>query len=184
VPRSDYLLCILFDSSCRPLPPAAPLPIAFASLLPRRCLVAVAVASPSPRRRLAPPFARHRHHHVCRRSPTMTATATAIAIGIVGRYPYRCCCHHQRRSSRRRLPCLRRRCPDVTVAADAPAAPPLPPSFVTDPTAGRLRLATVPRQRRRRRRRRRRSVMDATAPTPDAAWTAPSSAWRTGSSSA
>ncbi len=56
--------------------------------------------------------------------------------------------------------------------------------FVTDPTAVRLRLATVPRQRRHRRRRRRRSATDATAPTPSAAWTTPSSAWRTGSSSA
>ena len=43
--------------------------------------------------------------------------------------------HHRRRSSRRRLRCLRLRCPDVSVAPDAPAAPPLPPSFVTDPTA-------------------------------------------------
>ena len=58
-----------------------------------------------------------------------------IAIGIVGRYLYRCCCHHRRHSSRGRLRCLRRRCPDVSVAPYAPAAPPLPPSFVTDPTA-------------------------------------------------
>ena len=57
---------------------------------PRRCLA-------SPRRRLAPPFARHCHHHVRRRHPTRTATATATAIGIVGSHPYRCCCHHQRR---------------------------------------------------------------------------------------
>ena len=146
----------------------------------------LAVASPSPSSRLAPPFARHRLHHVhVRRRPTRTAMATAIAIGIIDRYPYRCCCHRRRRSSRRRLRCLRRRCPDVSVAPDAPAAPPLPPSFVTDPTAVRLRLATVPRQRRRRRRRRRRrSATDATAPTPGAAWTTPSSTWRTGSSSA
>jgi hypothetical protein len=32
----------------------------------------------------------------------------------------------------------------VSVAVDAPAAPLLPPSFVTDPMAGRLRLATFP----------------------------------------
>ena len=108
--------------------------------------------------------------------------ATAIAIGIVGRYPYQCCCHHRCRSSCRRLRCLRCRCPDVSVAPDAPATPPLPPSFVTDPTSVRLRLATVPRQRRRRRRRR--SATDATAPTPNAAWMTPSSAWPTGSSSA
>ena len=148
----------------------------------------LAVASPSPRRRLAPPFARHHHHHVhVRRRPTRTVPAAVIAIGIIGRYPYRCCCHHLHRSSRRRLRCLRRRCPDVSVAPDAPAAPPLPPSFVTDPTAVRLRLATVPRQRRRwrrRRQRRRRNAMDAMAPTPDAAWTTPSSAWQMGSSSA
>ena len=148
------------------------------------CLVVALSPSPSPCRRLAPPFARHRHHHVRRRRPTRTAAATAIAISIIGRYPYRCCCHHRRRSSRRRLRCLRRRCPDVSVAPDAPAAPPLPPSFVTDPMVVRLRLAMVPHQRRRRRRRRRRSATDATAPTPDAAWTTPSSAWRTGSSSA
>jgi hypothetical protein len=184
---SIIIICLLFVIllliASLPLPPAAPYPIAFASLLPRRCLV---LASPSPRRRLAPPFApRHRHHHVhVRRRPTRTATATAIAIGIVGCYPYRCCCHHRRRSSRRRLRCLRRRCPDVSVAPDAPAAPPLSPSFVTDPMAIRLRLATVPRQQRRQRRRRRRSATDATAPTPGAAWTTPSSAWRTGSSSA
>ena len=159
-------------------------------MLPRRCLVVaspspcrrLAIASPSPCRRLAPPFARHRHHHVRSRRPTRTATAMAIAIGIVGRYPYRGCCHHRRRSSRRRLRCLRHRSPDVSVAPDAP--PPLPPSFVTDPTAVRLRLAMIPRQRRRRRRRRRRSATDAMAPTPGAAWTTPSSAWRTGSSSA
>ena len=61
VPRSDYLLLILFDSSCRPLPPAAPLPIAFASLLPHRCHVValtlpcrcLAVALPLPCRYLA-----------------------------------------------------------------------------------------------------------------------------------
>jgi hypothetical protein len=103
-------------------------------------------------------------------------TATAITIGIVCRYPYRCCCHHQRRSS------CRHPCPDVSIVPDAPAAPPLPTSFVMDPTAVQLRLAMVPHQRRRRRRRR--SATDATAPTPDAAWTTPSSAWRTGSSSA
>ena len=62
----------------------------------------------------------------------------------------------------RRFRCLRRRCPDVSVAPDALAVPPLPPSFVTNPTAVRLRLATVPRQRRRRRRRRRRSGNDRT----------------------
>jgi hypothetical protein len=152
---------------------------------PRRRL---AVASPSPRRHLAPPFARHYHHHVHHCRPTRTATTTAIAIGIVCRYTYRCCCHHRRRSSRRRLCCLRRPCPDVSIAPDAPAAPPLPPSFVTDLTAVRLRLATVlcqrQRWRRRRRRRQRRSATDATAPTLDAAWTTPTSAWRTGSSSA
>jgi hypothetical protein len=118
---------------------------------------------------------------------TGSSSVTAIAIGIVCRYPYRCCCHHRCHSSRRRLRCLRHRCPDVSIAPDAPAAPPLPPSFVTDPTAVRLRLATVPRQRRRWRRqrqRRRRSAADATAPTPDTAWTTPSSVWRTGSSSA
>jgi len=110
--------------------------------------------------------------------------ATAIAIGIVGRYPYRCCCHHQRRSSGRRLRCLRRRCPDVSIAPDAPAVPPLPLSFVTDLTAMRLRLATVPHQQQHWRQRRRRSATDAMAPTPDAAWMTPSSAWRRGSSSA
>ena len=52
--------------------------------------------------------------------------AMAIGIGIVGCYPYRCCCHHRCHSSCRRLCCLRCRCPDVSVAADAPAAPPLP----------------------------------------------------------
>jgi hypothetical protein len=55
-------------------------------------------------------------------------------------------------------------CTNVSVAPDAPA---------------------VPHQRRRRRwrrQRRRRSATDAMAPTPDAAWTNPSSAWRTGSS--
>ena len=133
----------------------------------------LAIASPSSRRRLAvtlpPPFARHCHHHVRRHCPTRTAMVTAITIGIVGRYPYWCCCHHQRRSFRRRLP-------------DAPAAPPLPLSFVTEPTAVRLRLATVPRQRRRMQRRRR-SATDAMALTPDATWMNPSSAWRMGSSS-
>ncbi len=158
-------------------------------MLPCCCLVAITIASPSPRHCLTPPFARHSHHHVRRCCPTRTATAMAIAIGIChhNRYPYRCCCHHQRCSSRRRLPCLRRRCLDVSITADALAAKPLPPSFVMDPTAGRLRLAKIPRQRRRRRqqrRGRRRSATDATAPTPDAAWTTPSSAWWTGSSSA
>jgi hypothetical protein len=100
--------------------------LAIASMLPRRRL---AIASPSPCRRLDPPFARHRHHHVRSRRPMRTATAKAIAIGIVGRYPYRGCRHHQRRSSRHRLRCLCRRCPDVSVAPDTPAAPPLPPSF-------------------------------------------------------
>jgi hypothetical protein len=129
--------------------------LVLALLLPCTCL-----ASPLPCRRLAvaspPLFARHCHHHVHVRSrrPTRTATATAIAIGIVGRYPYWCCCHHQRHSSCRRLCCLRCRCPDVSVGPDAPAAPPLPPSFVTDPTAVRLRLAMVTRQRRRWRQRR------------------------------
>ena len=157
--------------------PSHPCCLVVALYSPRHRL---AVASPSPCRRLTPPFARHRHHHVhVRRRPTRTATTPAIAIGIVGRYPYRCCCHHRRRSSCRRLRCLRRRCPDVSVAPDAPAAPPLPPSFVMDPTAVQLRLAMVPRQQRRRRRWRRRSATDATALTPDAAWTTPSSAWRT-----
>jgi len=127
------------------------------------------IASPSPCRRLAPPFTRHRHQHVRSQRCTRTATATAIAIGIVGHYPYRCCCHHQCPSSRQCLRCLRRRCPDVSVAPDALVAPPLPLSFVMDPTAVRLRIVTVPRWRRRRQRRRRRSATDATAPTPDAA---------------
>ena len=51
------------------------------------------------------------------------------------------------------------------------AAPPLPPSFVTDPMTGRLRLATVPRQwrrRRPRRQRKRRSTTNVMVPTPDA----------------
>jgi hypothetical protein len=147
-----YIL-ILFDSSCQL--PRCPCHLRRHCRLPSHpcCLIVALSPSPSPSPR---PFACHRIHHVRRRSPTRTVTATVITIGIVGQYPYRCCCHHQRRSSRRRLPCLRRRCPDVTVAADAPAAPPLPPSFVTDPTAGRLRLAMVPRQRRHWRRRRRR----------------------------
>jgi len=180
-------LCILVASSlsCSCLAIASPLPprrLAVASLSPRCRL---AVASLSPRCRLAPPFARHHHHHhVCSRHPTRTVMATAIAIGIVGRYPYQCCCHHRCRSSCRRLRCLRRHCPDVSVAPDAPVAPPLPPSFVTNLTAVRLRLATVPRHQRCRRRRRRRSATDATALTSDAAWTTPTSAWRTGSSSA
>ena len=149
-------LCILVASSL----PCTRLVIALYS--PCCCLVlaspcrCLAVALPLPCRCLAPPFARHCHHHVHVRSrrPTRTATAMAIAIGTVGRYPYRCCCHHQRHSSRRRLCCLRCRCPDVSVGPDAPAAPPLLPSFVTDPTAVRLRLAMVPRQRRRYRQRR------------------------------
>ena len=106
-----------------------------------------------------------------RRRPTRTATATVITIGVVGRYPNRFCCHHQCRSSCCRLRCLCRRCPDVSVVADAPAAPPLPPSFVTDPMTGRLRLATVPRQwrrRRPRRQRKRRSTTNVMVPTPDA----------------
>ena len=136
----------------------------------------LAIASPSPCRRLAPPFACHHHHHVQSRRSTRTATATAIAIGIVGHYPYRCCCHHRCPSSHQRLRCLRRRCPDVSIAPDALAAPPLLLSFVTDPTAVRLRIATKLRWQRRRQRRRRRSATDATAPTPNAAWTTPSSA--------
>jgi len=110
-----------------------------------------------------------------------------IAIGIVGCYPYRFCCHHRCRSSRCRLGCLFRRCPDVSVVVDAPAAPPLPPPFVTNPTTRQLRLAKVPHQwrcRRRLRQRRRRSTTDAMVTTPDASWTTPSSAWlQTGSSS-
>ena len=108
--------------------------------------------------------------------------ATAIAISIVCRYSYRCCCHHRCCSSCRHLRCLLCRCPDVSVAPDAPAVPPLPPSFVTDLSAVRLRLAMVPPQRQRWRRRRRRSAMDAMVPTPDATWMTPSSAWWTGSS--
>ena len=80
----------------------------------------LAVTSTTPCRRLAPPFTHHHHHHVHVRSrhPTRTATATAIAIGIVGRYPYRCYCHHRCRTSHRRLRCLRRRCPDLSVATE------------------------------------------------------------------
>jgi hypothetical protein len=72
------------------------------------------VASPSPRPPFRPPSSSSRPRP--QSSPHGTATATAIAIGIVGRYPYRCCCHHQCRSSRGHLRCLRRRCPDVSVA--------------------------------------------------------------------
>ncbi len=179
-PSPRRRLAVASPSPCRRLAVALLSPVASPS--PCRCL---AVASPSPHHHLAPPFARHHHHHVqVLRRPTRTVTATVIAIGIIGRYPYRCCCHHQHPSSYRRLRCLRRRCPDVSVAPNAPASPPLPPSFVMDPTAVRLRLATVPRKRRRRRQRRRRSVTDVTAPTAGAALTTPSSAWRTGSSSA
>ena len=84
-------------------------------------------------------------HHCCLVvALPLPAAVTAIAIGVVGcDYPYWCCCHHQCHSSRRRLPCLCRSCPDVSVEADALAAPPLLPSFLTDPTAGRLRLCQV-----------------------------------------
>jgi hypothetical protein len=60
VPRSDYLLLILFDSSCQL--PCCPCHLWRHSRLPSYpcCLVvafvAVAVASPLPRRRLTPPF--------------------------------------------------------------------------------------------------------------------------------
>ena len=125
--------CLVAPATCGTI--ADCLPILVASLLPctRRRL---AVASPP----LSPA--------IVIITSTSQATTTAIAIGIVGRYPYRCCCHHRRCSSHRRLRCLCCRCPDVSVAPDAPAAPPLPPSFVTDPTAVQLRLATVPRQQR------------------------------------
>ena len=63
-----------------------------------------------------------------------------IAIGIVGCYHYWFCCHHQCRSSRCRLRCLCRRCPDVSVVTEAPAVPPLLPSFVIDPATRQLRL--------------------------------------------
>ena len=186
-------LRILVASSmpCSHLAVALPLPcrcLAVALPLPCRHL---AIASLMSCHRLTPLFARHRHHHVCRRHLTRIATATVIAIGVVGcRYPYWCCCHHQRHSSHCRLCCHCRRCPDVSVTADAPVAPPLPLSFVTDPATGRLRLATVPRQRRHQRRRRqwkprrRRSTKDVTVLTPNATWTTPSSAWQTESSTA
>jgi hypothetical protein len=41
------------------------------------------VALQLPHHRLAPPFARHRHHPDRRRLSTRTGTATAIAIGVV-----------------------------------------------------------------------------------------------------
>ena len=134
--------------------------------------------SQSSRRRLAPPFAHHRHHHVCHRHPTRTALASVIAIAVVGCYSYQCCCHHRHRSSCCCLCCLCRRCLDVSIVADATAALPLPLSFVTDPTTRQLRLAMVPHQRwrwRQWRRRTRRSTTDVTVLTPDAAWTTPSS---------
>ena len=59
MPRSDYLLLKLFVIilliASLPLPPVAPKPIAFASLLPHRCLVVVAVTSQSPRPPFRPP---------------------------------------------------------------------------------------------------------------------------------
>jgi hypothetical protein len=129
--------CLVVPATCGAI--ADCLRILVASPLPCRRCRRLAVASPplSP-----PPFAHQHHHHIRRCRPTRTAMATAIAIGIVGRYPYRCCCHHQRRSSRHHLRCHHHRCPDVSVALDAPAAPLLPPSFVTDSMAVRLRLAT------------------------------------------
>ena len=111
---------------------------------------------------------------------------TVIAIGIVGFYPYPIGASANTDAV---LPAAVsaasvaavRMCPSWRVA-DAPVALPLPPSFVTDPTTGRLRIAKVPRQRWRqqpRRQRRRRSTTDVTVPTPHA-----SSAWQMGSSSA
>ena len=122
--------CLLAPATCGAI--AGCLHILVASSLP--CTSCLAVTSPSPCHSLTPLFARHRHHHVCRCLPTRTAMATVIAIGVVGHYPYRFCCHHQRRPSRCHLRCLCHCCPDVSVVADSPAAPLLPPSFLTDPT--------------------------------------------------
>jgi hypothetical protein len=144
VPRSDLLLI------CHPLVDCllAPAPATCGAIADCLCILAIWSLPYSIRCRLVPPFARHRHHCVCRCRPTRTGSATAMAIGVVGcHFPYPCCCHHQCCSSRRRLRCLR---PDASVAADAPAAPPLPPSVVTDPTAGQRRRDTVPRQWRHR----------------------------------
>ena len=170
MPRSDYLLLILFVILL--LIASLPLPPAHHSRLPSHpcCIVGalysprsrLTVASPSPRRRLAVTLPSPcRHLAIALPSPcppfhpplssSRPQSPPHEAIGIVGRYPYRCCCHHQRRSFCHHLRCLRCCCPDVSVAPDAPAAPPLPPSFMMNPTAVRLRLPTVPRQRRRQR---------------------------------
>jgi len=101
----------------------------------------------SPRRPFTPPFARDRHHRDRRRHPTRTGTATvtAIAIGImvfvipIGAAATidtaiwtRCCCR------RVWAPIGGVVDDDNAIVADAPAAPPLPPSGATDPTAAAL----------------------------------------------
>ena len=175
-----YIL-ILFDSSCQL--PRCPCHLRRHSRLHSHpCCLVVALSpslspspSPSPCRCLAvalpspcPPFFLQSSSS----RPPSQPHEDSDGEGDCHRH-HRCCCYHQRRSSCRRIPCLRCHCPDVSVAVDAPALPLLPPSFVTDPMAGRLRLATLPHQRRRqrrqrRRRRRRRRATDASAPTPDA----------------
>jgi len=128
--------------------------ILIASSLP--CRRRIAVASPSPRRRLAspspgPPFRPPSSSSHPPSPPHEDSNGDGDRHWHRRSFPYRCCCHHRRRSSRCHLRCLRRRSPDVSVAPDTPAAQPLPPSFMTDPTAVRLRLATVPHQQQRRR---------------------------------
>jgi len=116
----------------------------FACLSPRRH---PAVALPSP----CPPFARHRHHPDRRCPLTRTGTATVIAIGVmVAAIPIRAAATTDAilpaANSTTAVPAHCRRCrvggpvggavvDDDAVAADAPEAPPLPPSGVMDPTA-------------------------------------------------
>ena len=175
MPRSDYLFviniicyplndCLVAPATCGAITNclrilvALLLPhrcLAVASLSPRRCL---AVASPSPCTPFCPPSSSSH--------PPLPPHEDSDGDGDSD-------CHQHRRLLSLPVPlppptpffpppspCL-----DVSVMPDAPAAPPLPPSFVTDLTAVPLRLATVPRQRWHWQRRRR-IAMDATVPTP------------------
>ena len=155
--------------------PCCPCHLRHHSRLPSHpCCLVVALYSPSPRRRLAPPFARHRHHHF---------HVTSDDDGDR---------HRHRRSLS--LPVL---LPPPTLFFPPPSPLPLlplsgcvcragcsggtaTPAVIRDGPDGRTtktRYGTASAAGRQRRRRR--SATDATAPTPGAAWTTPSSAWWT-----
>jgi len=148
VPRSDLLLicyplvdCLLAPATCGTK--ANCLRSLVASLLPCSCL---AVAS-----RIIPPFTRHRHHRVHtaplgwgRRQRSPSASWVVIPIGAAV-------------TTNTVLPAAASAAAATSVRM-RPSWRTLPPSVVTDPTAGRQRLTTVPRQRRQRRQQRKRST--------------------------